>query len=196
MRPLADADRATIRKHFDGVAKRPAESDISSYGCLASIIGLALLALAPKVLPGLSPALRTTLLVFGGLLVLGGMAFRAAAPAQRVRAAGQRAKRAIDWAADHNPDEDRDRWLGEIVSALTDAFYSGGPWTVHTFDFAGARKRLARHMPTVIAIETLLRLERSIYPVFTEFTSPTEIGPATSARDQTGHSGSDSSSNP
>lgn len=172
MRPLSEADRAAVLKAFDARAALPAVKDISSFGCLGSIAGLALLALLPKLLPDASTGVRTTLFVVGGALVLGGIAFRAVAPAQRVRAAGQRAKNAIDWAAANDPTTDRERWIGEVVTALTEAFYSGGAWTVQTFERSQAQRRLSAHMPTVTAIETLLRLERSIYPVFTDFTSP------------------------
>jgi len=162
-------------EEFDRVfAARPEETDLASYGCVGSFFGLVLLVALPNVarLISVPPRMRLILMSAGILLVVGGLVMRMLVPTKRVRDAGQRAKKAIDALTTLEYSADPARWFREASLAMIDAFHSGGPWTVGTFDFAQARKRLGPALPRVVAFETLLRLERSIYPVFTEFSSP------------------------
>jgi hypothetical protein len=171
---LSADDRVLVLQEFDRVVARPAETDLSSYGCLGSFVGLMLLVALPMVARSVTvpPAVRVGLMSVGVGLIVAGVLMRMLVPGKRVRDAGLRAKSAIDALATTDPAAGRSHWYGAAAAALNDAFYSGGPWTVHTFDFDQARKRLGNALPRVIAVETLLRLERGIYPVFTDFVSP------------------------
>jgi hypothetical protein len=172
--PLSAGDRAIVLQEFDRVAARPAETDLASYGCLGSFVGLALLIAIPNLVRfvSLPRTARLVLISLAIMLIVSGLVTRALIPTKRVRDAGRRAKTAIDALASLDYSADPARWFREASIVMIDAFYSGGPWTVHTFDFAQARKRLGPALPRVIAVETLIRLERGIYPVFTTFPSP------------------------
>jgi hypothetical protein len=171
--PLSADDRTLALEQFDIVSKRPEEADLASYGCLGSVVGLVMLVALPNVwIRELPPAIRTSVMAVGIALVVGGLLVRSLAPSKRIRNAGARAQRAIHSLVQLDYVTDRAAWHRQASLALIDAFYSGGPWVVHTFDFEEARGRLGPTLPRVIAVETLLRLERRIYPVFTTFTSP------------------------
>jgi len=173
--PLSAGDRAMALAEFDRIlAARPAETDLASYGCVGSFFGLVLLVALPNIarVTSVAPTTRLILMSGGIVLVVGGLVMRMLVPTKRVRDAGQRAKKAIDALATLEYSADPARWFREASVAMIDAFYSGGPWTVGTLDFAQAQKRLGPALPRVVAFETLLRLERSVFPVFTAFVSP------------------------
>lgn len=164
MAPLSEEDRALALRVFDRVAARPHAPDLAPIGCLAWMIALALLVVAPR-LPGL---LSTLLLAAAGLLAVGGLALRFFGAGRRTRQAGERARSAIEHLATREFSADREAWLEQAAVALCDAFYSGGPYTLHTYDFDAARTRLGDALPRMLAVETHVRLHRDIYPVFTD----------------------------
>lgn len=169
MSPLSDDDRALALRRFDAVAARPHAVDLAPIGCFTWIVAAALLLVAPK----LPLSWKVPLMTLAGLLVVLGVALRFFGPGRRAAQAGARAREAIDALATLDYAADRERWFELASVALCDAFYSGGPYTLHTYDFDEARDGLGPALPRMIAFETLVRLERSAYPVFTDFTSPT-----------------------
>ena len=156
-RILAEADRAVregeVRNH-------------ASLGPPLVIIALAGFVTLPALSRFTGPGMRRWLIIAYGITAVGGILltlFGGSFATGNVRA---RAERAIGWLAEHpnGPEDERRRMA---VTAILDAFYSGGPWTLHTYEFDAARERLGAALPYVMEVEEVLVAESRAYRVFT-----------------------------
>lgn len=156
-------DRDEALRAFDAVAARPAQADLGPVGCVLWLLALVVFIVAPR----LPAALKVPLMVVALALVVGGFVMRSFGLPRRSSQAGARATAAIERLATLDYERDRAEWLEKAAVALCDAFYSGGPYMVHTYDFDSAKKRLGAALPRMIEFETLVLAERRGYPVFT-----------------------------
>lgn len=157
-------DREEALRIFDTVAARPTQSDLGPVGCVLWIIALIVLIVAPR----LPVMLKVPLMVLALALFVAGLVLRFFGLPRRSSQAAARARAAIDRLASLDYETHRAEWMECASVALCDAFYSGGPYMVHTYDVDAARARLGAELPRMIEFETLVRGARQIYPVFTD----------------------------
>jgi hypothetical protein len=164
------AAREAVLADWRSEAAVPVPPDTSSVGCAVAILALAV----AVVVPALLRALGVTLPAGAGGIILGtlGVAFAwgvfkgLTGRSKGFNSVAERAAEALGRLTTHPGDRGPEARRA-AVALIQCAFYSGGPSTVATFDFAAARDRLGPALPWVVEVETVLVAESLTYPVFT-----------------------------
>jgi hypothetical protein len=164
------AEREAILADWRAEAAVPVPPDTSAVGCTVAILAVAVAALVPAVLRPLG----VTLPAGAGGVILGtlGVAFAwgvfkgLTGRSRGFNSVAERAAEALGRLTTHPQDRGPEARRA-AVTLIQCAFYSSGPSTVATFDFAAARDRLGPALPFVLEVESVLVADARTYPVFT-----------------------------
>jgi len=168
---LGTAERQALSAEWQRLEKEPAPPDRRTIGCATVVVAIGLAAAGPPLarLAGfdLAQSMKIGATVVLALAFLAGilMAFLGSG---RFARDSQRAEEALQWLATHGAEADPEERRAHAVSLLLHAYCTDGPSTTTTLDFEAARHRLGDALPYVMAAERVLRVDRKIYPVFTD----------------------------
>ena len=168
---LDTAERQALSAEWQRLQNEPAPPDRHAIGCMTVVVAIALATAGPPLvrLAGLDLAqsLRIGAGIVLGIALLAGllMVFMGSG---RFARDSQRAGQALEWLAAHGAGGHPEERRRQTVALLCCAYCVDGPSTVTTINFEDARQRLGDALPYVLAAERALRVDRSIYPVFTD----------------------------
>jgi hypothetical protein len=162
--PMSDAERAAVLDAYDREIKRPLPNDWSSVARVVGGILLVATLIAGRIARWLHVPFLPVLLVLGiGACIaflFGMMNFAESAAISRAEAAIVKLGSGFATMSD---EEKRTA----AASLVTNAYYSGGPYTRGTVDLKQVRGRLGASLPYVEAVEEVLATEKKAYRVVT-----------------------------
>ncbi len=168
-------ERAAIAAEWDRQAREPAPSNPAPVGCLVAVVSLVVLGLVVpwagrKFFPDPSAGGGWVLMAASAIALLALLGGLGAALFGHGLARGKvrgKAEDAIAWLAQNSATAAIEERRPAAVTVILHAYFSSGPSTESTYDFAEAARQLGEALPYVAAVERALRRERKAYPVFT-----------------------------
>ena len=158
---LSDRDRMLVRDARAEIAAAPLPASRGPVGCLAAVLGGAVLAAWPAVRDVLPIGdFVSPFVVLAGILLVAGGLFSSLLRGRGTRAADAAVEAALRQLEGESRDRDVD--LRAATLLISHAYVSDGPSTVRTFDPEDVAPRLGGRLPLVLAVQEALSDEPGV----------------------------------
>ncbi|MBI4410366.1 MAG: hypothetical protein HY561_11700 [Gemmatimonadetes bacterium] len=170
-------ERAEIVAEWRRAAAERLPSDYSAVGCLLLLLAIALFFGVPWLVrkTGLEPVrpVAIALIALAGLSAIGGLFLSFAGGSFLAGAVRRHVDESLTVLTQRFDAAGAAERRSAAVRLLHHATYSGGPWVRDSYEPGDVRPKLGAALPYVLAVETVLREEVGLSPVFTaEPTAP------------------------